>query len=42
MATSAPFSARAIAIAAPMPREAPVTKARFPINSVMIKPFCID
>src|SRR6185369_3299952 len=33
MATSAPCSASASAILAPMPREPPVTKARIPLNS---------
>src|SRR5262249_15019513 len=35
MATSAPLSASARAIAAPMPREAPVTSARLPVSSVI-------
>ena len=39
MATSAPFSASASAMAAPMPREAPVTRARLPASSVMVGPF---
>src|SRR5215468_6571652 len=30
MATSAPASAKTVAISAPMPREAPVTRAHFP------------
>ena len=33
MATSAPSSASALAMAAPMPREPPVTRATFPIVS---------
>src|ERR1700723_1222778 len=36
MATRAPSAARRLAIAAPMPREPPVTRAAFPDNLVMV------
>src|SRR6185437_7133848 len=38
MATSAPSSARALAIAAPMPREPPVTRATFPERVFAMRP----
>lgn len=33
-----PFSAKVSAMAAPIPREPPVTSARFPFSSVIIRP----
>src|SRR5256885_16127066 len=47
MATSAPSSARALATAAPIPREPPVTSATFPfsvfgIGITPVATFCID
>ena len=36
------LSASANPIAAPIPRDAPVTRARLPASSLMVCPFCID
>src|SRR5262245_37690988 len=39
-ATSAPWAEKALAIAAPMPRELPVTRATLPFRSVIAGPRC--